>query len=128
MIKENYDSKSKKNNTEHENNELKITISKDMNETKKGRENAFIKITYSRKITVLDCLDTFMEYKPLIELEMLLPKYFIRCNASTIINKKYIKRYHHTELVMENGELLRIGRSFKNRVLSSIEEDNKKKW
>lgn len=118
----------------------------DMNETKKERENAYIKVTYSRKITVLDCPDIFMirkenritkfytirgifmEYKPLIELEMLLPKYFIRCNASTIINKKYIKCYNHTELVMENGGILRIGRSFKARVLSSIEEDNKKKW
>lgn len=118
----------------------------DMDETKKERENAFIKIMYRRKITVLDCLDIvmirkenritkfytirgiFMEYKPLIELEMLLPKCFIRCNASTIINKKYIKRYNQSELVMENGRVLRIGRSFKARVLSSIEEDNKKKW
>lgn len=118
----------------------------DMDETKKERENAFIKIMYRRKIMVLDCPDIvmirkenritkfytirgiFMEYKPLIELEMLLPKYFIRCNASTIINKKYIKCYNHTELVMENGGILKIGRSFKAGVLSSIEEDKKKKW
>lgn len=109
-------------------------------------ENTYLKVRYNRKLAALKCEDiimikkenritkyytvknVYMEYKSLSDIELLLPEYFIRCNAGTIVNKNYIKRFNHTELVMKNDEVFRIGRSFKNGVLNNLTENSGENW
>ncbi len=146
MIKKNLDAKRKEKSNRRGNHELITSMRQEINEASQERENEYIKVMYARKIAVLKCREIvmirkenritkfytahgiYMEYKPLIDIEALLPKYFIRCNASTIINRKYVRSYNHTGLVMENGEVLKIGRSFKNKVLNNNTEEDKEKW
>lgn len=127
-------------------NEPIAALSKEINEAEEKKEYTYIKVKYSRKITTLKCSDiikikmenritkfytvneTYMEYKPLADIEPLLPEYFIRCNAGTIVNKNYVKSFNHTELVMKNDEVLRIGRSFKDRSLNKLIKNSGENW
>jgi len=115
---------------------LITAIKKIINEINERKESKYISVRYSRSIYVLKCeaiimirkenritkfytdSNIYVEYKPLKDIEQVLPEYFVRCNSSCIVNKRYIRFFNHSELVLSNGETLKIGRAFKQRVLA----------
>lgn len=96
----------------------------------------YIKVHYDRTVSVLDCRnimyikienrvtkyytatktkdkhDIYYEYRPLSEIEAELPNNFVRCHASAIVNRDYIKSYNHQVVTMADGGIVRIGRKY----------------
>ena len=54
----------------------------------------------------------FYEYKPLSEIVEELPDNFVRCHAAAIVNMDYVKNYNHSMITMQDGEQIRIGRTY----------------
>lgn len=55
------------------------------------------------------------EYKPLSDILEELPDNFVRCHNAIIVNMDYVKSYNHSAITMDDGEKLKIGRSYGKR-------------
>lgn len=107
-----------------------------MDEILSDEHKSFVKIRYDRNVNILDCREimyirienrvtkyyttkktdksdsVFYEYRPLSEIMLGLPDNFVRCSASTVVNKNYIKRYNHQMITMSNGDQVKVGRRY----------------
>lgn len=101
----------------------------------------FIKIRYDRNVNILDCRDImyirienrvtkyyttksgdsddgiFYEYRPLSEVMKDLPDNFVRCSAAAVVNRDYVKSYNRYSIVMKNGQTVKVGRRYGEKLV-----------
>lgn len=97
-----------------------------------------IEIHFDRTVTRLLCSDIrfirienrvtkyytregmYYEYRPLAAILEALPEGFIRCHNAVIVNRAYVRSFNHTAITMDDGEELKIGRSYSKNFAQSF--------
>lgn len=59
-----------------------------------------------------------MQYITLTNALKNLPKIFVRVNSNCIINRQHVKHYSRSTVTLDNGEVVKIGRPYKEEVFS----------
>lgn len=57
-----------------------------------------------------------MQYITLTNALKNLPKIFVRVNSNCIINRQHVKHYSRSTVTLDNGEVVKIGRPYKEEV------------
>ena len=60
----------------------------------------------------------YVQYITLTNALKNLPKVFVRVNSNCIINRQHVKHYSRSTVTLDNGEVVKIGRPYKEEVFS----------